>query len=364
MEDGIVTSLVRELNVKEDIVRLAVDEANGEIDGARKIILDLMPRYLAIKARFISGRRTSAGLIFILTEKGRSDFTLFRVIFETDVNYISSIPLSVPAADFFDEIRNYFNERAAGFKVYDSQKLRAGISKKLNGTALQYLFDLWDEPEVQVISETEPGDTYNQVGQIVTQLLEGIVGEIIVDRANVELSYEFISESDFQANSSRFGLEVESVEKTKDAKEDTTTSTGLQVYLVGQFVIDPVGGSVVKEIQVGDTAYVEILDRSDVAVTIGRLIGAYKIGFWRPIRATVVNIISLTAERRKVRLRIGKGIYVNVLSFNDILVRTKRIARSETPLPEKATQDILGVFPILIGLVVIVGIILLLTMVL
>lgn len=363
MEDGIVTSLVRELNVKEDIVRLAVDEANGEIDDARKIILELMPKYLAIKARFISGRRTNAGLIFILTEKGRSDFILFRVIFETDLNYISSIPLSVPAIDFFDEIRNYFNERAAGFKVYDSQKLRAGISKKLNGTALQYLFDLWDEPEVQVITETEPGDAYNQVGQILTQLLEGIVGEIIVDRANVELSYDFISETDFQANSSRFGLEVESVEK-KDPEEEPTASTGLQVYLVGQFVIDPVEGSVVKDIQVGDTAYVEILDRSDVAVTIGRLIGAYKIGFWRPIRATVVNIISLTAERRKVRLRIGKGIYVNVLSFNDILVRTKRVARSETPLPEKATPDILGVFPILIGLVVIVGIILLLTMVL
>ncbi len=362
MEEGIVTTLVKEFNVKEDIVRLAVDEANGEIDGARKIILELMPRYLAIKARFISGRRTNAGLIFILTEKGRSDFILFRVIFETDLEYISSIPLKLPSVDFFDEIRQYFNEHSAGFKVYDSQKLRTGISKKLNGTALNYLFDLWDEPEVQIISENEP-DTYNQVGPILKQLLEAIIGEIIVDRANVELSYEFISESDFQANSSRFGLETESVEN-KDSKEESTASPGLQVYLVGRFVIDPVEGSLVKEIEVGDKAYVEILDRSDVAVTVGRLIGAYKLGFWRPIRAMVVDIAPLTGERRKVRLKVAKGIYINVLSFNDILVRTKRTVRSETTLSEKAAPDILGIFPILIGLVVIVGIILLLTVVL
>jgi hypothetical protein len=362
MEEGIVTSLAKEFNVKEDIVRLAVDEANGEIDGARKIILELMPRYLAIKARFISGRRTNAGLIFILTEKGRSDFVLFRVIFETDLEFISSIPLSLPSVDFFDEIRQYFNEHSAGFKVYDSQKLRTGISKKLSGTALNYLFDLWDEPEIQVISENEPDGSYNQVGPILTQLLEAIIGEIIVDRANVELSYEFISESDFQANSGRFGLENESVDK-KDSKGESTASAGLQVYLVGRFVIDPVEGSLVKEIEVGEKAYVEILDRSDVAVTIGRLIGAYKLGFWRPIRATVVDIAPLTGERRKVRLKVAKGIYVNVLSFNDILVRTKRTVRSEIPLPEKAVPDILGIFPILIGLVVIVGIILLLTVV-
>ena len=110
-----------------------------------------MPRFLAIKARFVTGRRDSAGLVFILTEKSKNEFASFRAIFESDLDYIASVPLRQPSVEYFEEFRRYFNERATSLKVYDSQKLRAGISKKLNGTALQYIFDLWDQPEVSVV---------------------------------------------------------------------------------------------------------------------------------------------------------------------------------------------------------------------
>ena len=82
MSEEIVTSLVDEMHVTEELARSAVLQADGELDKARSILDGMVARYLLIQASFVSlkSRDSGGGLIYLIAEKGASDFILFKPI--------------------------------------------------------------------------------------------------------------------------------------------------------------------------------------------------------------------------------------------------------------------------------------------
>lgn len=360
MEDGNITSLANELDVSEEIALKAVNEADGEIDKARKIIREMMPRHLFIKVRFNAQRQEQAGLIFFLVEKGRPDFILFRAIAEKDVDWIKGHSVMVPPLDFFNAIRRYFTERSTGVNLFDSQQLRTAISNKFSAASVQYLFSLWDQPKTEIQPDTPPDRAFQQVGTILHNLITTILEDILIDRTDVDLDYDFMSEKEFDEIAVGLGLQKES-EENNDSGEESDSKEGLKVYLKGHFVIDPVYGKLVQELEIGDLVYAQINDNSEVGISIGRLIGAYRMGLWRPVRCKINEITKLTGERFKVSLKIARGIFIDVLSFEDILVRTNSLTKNppskKTPVEDISTVSFV---PLLIAVVIAVVLILLL----
>ncbi|MCX6646240.1 MAG: hypothetical protein NTY09_07775 [bacterium] len=364
MEDGIVTCLANEMDVTEDLALIAVTEANGEIDKAREIVKGLIPRYLFIKVKFIAIRKEQAGLIFLLTEKGRPDFILFRAIAETDTAWVNSHPVNVPPANFFNTIRKYFTEQTTGPKLFDSQQMRAEIAKRLNASALQYLFSLWDQPKTELIPESIPSEEVtNQVGPIINDLISRLLEDIFIDKIKVDLDYDFMTDKNFRTIAQELGLETTTYSAVL-SQEDPEHAEGLKVSLKGQFMIDPVNGIPSQELKVNDSAYVEVLDRSELGVSIGKLIGAYRMGMWRPVRCRIEEIVQLTGERWRFRLKVTKGIFVDVLSYENILVRNKPYTRRITPVKAAEEKSEMNFMPLLVGIVVMIAIIVLLVILL
>jgi hypothetical protein len=364
MEDGIVTCLANEMDVTEDLALIAVTEANGEIDKAREIVRGLIPRYLFIKVKFIATRKERAGLIFLLAEKGRPDFILFRAIAETDTGWVFNNPVNVSPVIFFNTIRKYFTEQTTGPKLFDSQQLRAEIAKRLNAGALQYLFSLWGQPKTELIPESIPSEeTSNQVSPIINDLISRLLEDIFIDKIKVDLDYDFMTDKNFRTITQELGLETSSDSGVK-SQENSEQSEDLKVYLKGQFVIDPVNGIPAQELKVNDKAYVEVLDRSELAVSIGRLIGAYRMGMWRPIRCRIIEMTQLTGGRWKYRLKVTKGIYVDVLSFENIMVRHKPYTRGITSAHAAEEKSEINFVPLLVGLIAMMVIIVLLVVML
>ena len=359
MENGIVTVLASEMEVNEDLALKAVIEAEGDIDKARKIVQDLIPQFLFIKLKFTTNRKKQAGLVFLLAEKRRPEFVLFRTIAETDVFWVDSQSVSISPVDFFNMVKRYFTEKTTGSKLFDSQQLREAISKKLNATAVQYLFSLWDQPKSQYLSEeVPPEETFHQVGQILGNLFNKVLEDILIDRIKLDLDYDFMTRNEYDKVAPSLGLEPE-VDKGEQADAVPVQSEKLKVCLKGQFVIDPVHGILVQELAVGDKAYVEIIDFSELAVSVGRLIGAYKMGMWRPVRCKVEEITKLTGERWKYRLKVTKGIFIETLSDENILVRTKTYAKEIPPLKVAENQGEISFIPLLAGIIVAIVLIML-----
>jgi hypothetical protein len=364
MEDGIVTCLANEMDVTEDLAQLAVTEANGEIDKAREIVRGLIPRYLFMKIKFIASRKEQAGLIFLLAEKGRPDFILFRAIAETDSAWVDSHPVNVFPVEFFNTIRRYFTEQTTGPKLFDSQKLRAEIAKRLNASALQYIFSLWDQPKTETRPESvSSGEINNQVGSIIHDLITRLLEDIFIDRIKVDLDYDFMIEKNFKAIAQDLGLESGSYTAVL-TQEEPEQSEGLKVSLKGQFVIDPVNGIPSQELKVDDKVYVEIVDRSELGVSIGRLIGAYRMGIWRPVRCRIEEINQLTGGRWRFHLRVTKGIFVDVLSYESILVRNRPYNQLSTSANAPADKSEINMIPLFVGVIAVIVIIVVLAVLL
>jgi hypothetical protein len=123
----------------------------------------------------------------------------------------------------------------------------------------------------------------------------------------------------------------------------------LKVYLKGQFLIDPIEGVLVHELQLNDMVYFELTDRSDVAVTVGRLLGAYKKGLWLPVKGKIIEIQDATGGRKKFRLKAAKGVFIDVLSIGDVKIRTLNLSTRERIAKGQELKADTSMIPILIA---------------
>ena len=129
--------------------------------------------------------------------------------------------------------------------------------------------------------------------------------------------------------------------------------------LKGQFNIDPVNGTAVHSLRVGDSVYCEIIDRKDVSVSVGRLIGAYKQGLWLPIKGRILEVTEAVGDRRRFNLILARGIYIDVLSFSDILVRTTELRPRERVREAQPNQDQSSSLPLLVAVVLLAALVML-----
>lgn len=351
MDQDLVTSLVEELHVSEDLARIAVMESQGELEMAREILQGLLPKYLFIKAQFMTKRSDgNGGLIFILVEKGASRFRIFKTIFESDPEWVSKVNVRRSPAIINKIFEDYFGEHVSGRRAFDAQQLKDRLSSKLSPGGLQYLFDLWDCPKTEVIENSNPLDTYHKPGDILYMLISTILAEILVEKIALSIDYDFYTEAQFGPIREKLGLASKdsgsySLNGAKKLRE------GLKVYLKGRFAIDAVNGTPVHALETYDSVYCEIMDRSDVSVAVARLIGAYKQGLWIPVKGKITEISEAIGDRKKYRVMITPGVYVDVLSFTDLLVRTADFGPRERVQRSSDGSEEFNPLPLLIAVV-------------
>jgi len=343
-----VTTLAEELHVSPDLARMAVNEASGELEQAREILVSMLPKYLAIKVKFISRRQNGiTGLIFIVMQKKVDRFLIFRTVSESNREWVKPIKVHRPPDTFFRTIKDYFDSRSTSLHLFDAQKLKDGIASRLSPSGLQYLFDLWDIPKHDIIPEGDPVEQFQKPGDILYNVFTSALEDIMVDKVQVEIDYDFYTETQFAPFKESLGLVRPSERKKEQAEKEE--SAGLKVCLKGQFIIDPVAGTPVHEIDKGMVVYSDILDRSDVAVSIGRLIGAYKKGLWLPIRGRVVEAIDATGDRKKFQVKVSSGVYIDILSLKGIKVRTTKLSSRQRVEKAQETKGDASMTPLLIA---------------
>jgi hypothetical protein len=351
MDQDLVTSLVEELHVSEDLARIAVMESQGELELAREILQGLLPRYLFIKAQFVPKRSgANGGLILILVEKGASRFTVFKTIFESDRDWLNGVNVRLSPAILNKVFEDYYKEHTGGHRMFDAQQLKDRLAAKLNPAGLQYLFDLWDCPKTEVIENSNPLDTYHKPGDILHMLLLTVLGEILVEKISLTIDYDFYTEAQFGPIREKLGL------APKDSGRNSLSGPkklreGLKVYLKGRFAIDAVNGTPVHALETYDSVYCEIMDRSDVSVSVARLIGAYKQGLWLPVKGKITEISEAIGDRNKFRVMVTPGVYIDVLSFTDLLVRTADFGPRERVQRSSDSTEEFNPLPLLIAVV-------------
>jgi len=367
MDQNVIEMLAEEMRVTKDLARVAVTEAMGEIGKARKILVDMLPKYVAIKVRFLSRHSNKGGgLVFLLAEKGAEKYLIFRTLYDTNREWVESINVRRPPDTFLRIIRDFFEEHSTSIRIFDAQKLKESLELVLSPTSMQYIFELWDIPKHEIIETDNPADSLNTPTAILHSMFSSLLGETLFDDVNVELDYDFFTETQFSSLRESFGLDAPSDQKEKDKPSEKeifeSEGDGLRVYLKGQFVIDPVSGTPVKLLEVGSTATCEILDRSEVAESVARMIGAYAKGMWLPTRGRIVEVRKSSGDRSRIRLRVASGVYVDVLSYDDIKVRTTNPVSIETVLATPLPAPETSMFPLLIAVVLLAFLIIFLLM--
>lgn len=350
-----IALLVQELNVSEDLARIAVNEADGVLEKARDILSDLLPKYIIIKARFLTVRSDSCGgLIFICVEKNARDFIFIKTIQDFDRDWLRGISVYYSPEIFDRFFIEYFQDQRRSIRRYDAQKLKDSLKDSINPTSFNFLFKYWNQSKQEIFNEKDPRLPPEHPVSVLKTAFEFTLSNILVQDVEVEVDYDFLTSSQFEAV--RESLGVPSPDKDKSpsdtSNEKDSPQERFRLYLKGQFIIDPVDGVLLEEVQLNDVLYCEILDRSEVAVSAGRIIGAYRRGAWFPVRGTVVEIDDMTGERRKYRLKIAPGIYVDVLSFTGFRVRAKPYSTEETFQRIKETNQNIYIIPFLIAMII------------
>ena len=310
--------------------------------------------YLLVKIKFMSLKRTgNGGLIFFCVEKGRDSFLILRTLVVGDTEWVGNINVYEPAFDFYSTIKNFLNTARSGTYLYDAQVLKNGFLDKVNPGNFQGLFELGTP---QTDSSGIVGDNSSSVGKspavtlALTTIIDAILPEIFVEKLNFELDYEFADEATFDGMREKFELNPKISASRSDRKLDPER---FKLYLKGQFVIDPVSGVSAGNLEPGNQVYVEITDRSDVALAAAKMVGAFKSGLWLPVRGLVVEIHDLVGERRRFRLRLSPGIYLDVLSYSTILVRNNDLSLTERLEHAEELNPLAGTLPLLISVLLV-----------
>ena len=167
MDPEMASSLAEEMRVSEDLALMAVQEAEGELEKARDILNDLLPKYLAIKAKFMSSRsRGICGLVFIVIKKQAGNFLIFRTLSDGNRDWVSTVRVHRGPEMFFRTIKDYFDARSTSLLLFDAQKLKDGIQSRLSSASLQYIFELWDEPKTEIVPDSAPTEAFKKPGEI------------------------------------------------------------------------------------------------------------------------------------------------------------------------------------------------------
>jgi hypothetical protein len=336
-------TLARELNVSEDLAKSAVLEANGALGKARAILLELLPRYLFVKVRFLSTKTDGkAGLAFLCLEKGSDDFLLFDLIVESNREWLKGIGIQRSPDTFYRHLKDYHRENINGPMAHESSRMNQELRLKLQPQVFKFVFDKWEQPKQDLVAESGHSKEAIHPAALLAFIIENMIADITVQKMSAEVDYDFLSVAQFGEISDELGLYVEkpaavqvvALPQVKPDREDEP----FRIYFKGQFIIDPISGRLLEEVMVGDLLYCEIVDRSDMAVAAARLIGAYKRGLWVPVRGLVVDVQQMTGERRKYCLKLAPGVFVDVLSFTGVRVRTQPYAFPEVMNTIKEAQ--------------------------
>jgi hypothetical protein len=325
MDNDQITILAQEMKVSEEVAKVALDEASGVLEKAREILLELLPRYLVLKIKYLSQKTDrGGGLIFICINMRTVEFLKFTTLTYSNRDLLRGVLVQRPAGEFYQFISNYFEEHLTGSHIFDSQKLANDLTAAIQPIDLDFLFTEWDKPKPDVLI-VEAGRTQDLTSAPVRlrMLFEKALADISLQRIEAEVDYEFFTSDKFVPLADILGLIIESSARTPVEKEPSKPPEELfKVYLKGHFIIDPVTGTPLEELQIGDFVYCEVVERSEIAVAVGRFIGAFRRGMWLPIRGVIVDIQDMAGDRKKYRLKLTTGVYVDVLSFIGFRVRT------------------------------------------
>ncbi len=333
------------MKVSEALADLAVQQAGGELAKAREILAGLITKYLVIKAQFLTRRSEGiGGLIFVVMERNATEFAIFRTVAGVDRDWVGSVNVQASPVEFHKIIKDYFQQHTSGMHVFDAQKLKDGLSARLTVGELRNVFDIHDSP----------GGDSGPVRAVIRSLVEAALGDALADRVALKVEHEFYPEVQFSLMREALGLVVPqkgTVAGEKAAEE--TQKQALDVHVKGRFAIDPIDGKMVRELAPGEYVYCEIVDRTDTAVAVGRLVGAYNNGLWLPVGGLIEDVQDAAGQRMKFNVKIGSGAFVDVLSYKDLKVRVStRVSvedEPEEPEVQKAAKPEANMVPLIIA---------------
>jgi hypothetical protein len=323
---------MQELNVSEDLARRAMNEAEGVLERARDILLELLPKYLFIKAKYLSHKTDgSGGLFFICLEKGSTEYIIVKALVYSDREWLREVTVHRLPEMFYQQFSDFIRDHRTSSHIYDSQKSKDDFVAAIHPADFAFMFNAWDRPKEDASPESPlPADPSHPAAKL-RSIFESYLSNKMLQRIEAEVDYDFYTRTQFDAI--REAVDLERAPREKPSIEEAQKEAPeerFKIYFKGQFVIDPISGKPLEQVQVGDLIYCDLLDRNEMALAAARLIGAFKHGMWVPVRGVVVEIQDMMGERRKYRLKLAPGTYADVLSFVGFKVRTTPLTVQET----------------------------------
>jgi hypothetical protein len=355
MDPETITAFAREMSITEDLAGMAMSEAGGVLEQARAIVLEMLPKFLFIKIKFLSQKSDgSGGLIFLCAEKDKPGYLINQAIVDSNRDWIRSVVVHRQPEIFQRLFADFFREHK-GHQLYDCQKLKDDLGGRIRPADFQFAFDSWGSPGKGDTPGQEGGP--DSISAKIAGMFAFILSDLMVQTVDVTASFDLYTTSQFEAAQEALGLvkpEAKEVPSQAAETHEQEEESSLRVTLKGRFMIDPVDGILLSEINVGDKVYCEIVDRSDIAVAVARHIGAYVRGTWYPTVGEVMEFKDHVGDRRQYRLRLSQGVYIDALSFTGFKVRTRSMSFREVALKAREPSSAISFVPLLVAAFIVV----------
>ena len=330
-----------------------LERANGELASARRILDGIGAAFLFVKTRYLEANwDKGGGLILIGIRKNPPEIVKLSALVNNNSEFIEAAPLEISPAEFQFKIDEYMEHTPGASKFHEAVAMSEKLLHNLDLSFFQKFFDLVKSPGVESGSNGYSKDAVN--GEI-SSALTGILSEILYRRIAVESSHEFLTQNEFEDITNALGIETE-VDYAGGRPLKPLNLEG-DVSLKGQLIIDPVGGTQVLDLEVGDPIYVDIKERTDTAVEIATALGICINGYWAPAMGYVAEITDKDEDMRRVKIKIAEGVTVLVPILKNLKVRTGLISREyiydEPSKPSSATSPM----PLLIGVILMAALI-------
>jgi hypothetical protein len=285
--DEKVKVLIEKTGCTQNQAEQVLKSVSGNIKEAFNLIKNLGKKNtIVVKGKFKGKETNTYGLVIFILNKAKKSLDHVRALVSYNLEiYKVSIR---DRWDIFDREITRLNLREKEKVHRQSLKLKSGlkenfINNKIRGKYFKYLKELDLENFKNYLAQN--------------------IGNIIKDR-KIEMEVEVDNLTSFTS----FGIRLKEIdEERKEEKEEKKEEA--KIILKVSPIIAPVSGIKVTELKSGDNLLIYIIDKTDLGIYLGELMGAIKNDRLIPIVTEITEIEKIEDEKLKIMVKIGEGVF-------------------------------------------------------
>lgn len=298
----------------EEEALMALEGAEGDVNGALQLLDLLVKDILIVKFRFASRRASSVSGLGYLAADARSGKLI-------SVNTVATYRITLSEDVAADLPWRVIESTISGLR--DSSDINLHATLDLDAHLLHSLQPWRIEELGRFAREGKRGDLQDAMR---SELVKGLREDAMAD-----VDFELLTRVQF-GQSPDDGAQLtpqEAEEKDQDSED------GMMIFLQSDLLVSPIDGQTVDSLVSGQTVLARITDDSQIGTYLATLLGGRNGPEAVPLAAPVTRVEKLASGRVRVELRFGPGVMGKAICESGIKVQAVSQPAEAGPEPDR-----------------------------